>query len=196
MWLQSWFSTTFFDKGRVFLDGKLLHDWSADALSGVEPEALKPGTAHVLMVEIQSEGTLAGLRGGCWLWFVPNPQARLDLSGEWMASREMLRYDAPTQLPGDYKAFAMRRTITVPTRQSGKNAVLSVDGTGPLLGVLINGNWVRRHHHMIGQRWNLNVTPWVKFGEANEIELVCNGSVGQGKVNAISLDFYEPGVYP
>ncbi len=84
----------------------------------------------------------------------------------------------------------------VPAQYSGKAAVLNVDGTGPLLGVLINGHWGRRFHHMIGPRWNLNLTPWMKFGEANEIELVCNGHVGQGKVNALSLDFHEPGVFP
>lgn len=196
LWLQSFFNTTLLDKGRIFLDGKLVHDWSADALQGVEFESLRPGTSHVLAVEIQSESTLAGPRGYCWLCFQPNPAASLDLAGDWTASREMLRYDDKVKLPGDYKAFALRRSIAVPAGHAGKNAVLNVDATGPLLGVLINGHWVRRFHHMIGPRWSLNLTPWVKCGGDNEIEIVCNGNVGQGKVNAVSLDFYEPGVYP
>jgi len=99
-------------------------------------------------------------------------------------------------LPVAVQAAPLRRTVSVPASHAGKNAVLNVDATGPLLGVLINGHWMRRFHHMIGPRWSLNLTPWLRFGANNDIELVCNGGPGQGKLNAVSLDFYEPGAYP
>ena len=196
LWLQSFFNTTFLDRGRVFLDGELIRDWSADALQGVEPPSLRPGSSHVLAVEIQGESQLRGSRGACWLWYRPDPDTRVDLSGEWSASTELLRYDTPLRLPGDFNAFAFRRTVPIPAEHAGKNVVLNVDATGPLLGVLINGHWVRRFHHMIGSRWDLDLTPWVRFDGQNEIELVCNGRPERGHVNAVSLDLYEAEVYP
>ncbi len=47
-----------------------------------------------------------------------------------------------------------------------------MEGAPTLVSVLINGKLVHRHHHMVGARWSLNLTPFVRFGAENEIQLV------------------------
>jgi len=55
---------------------------------------------------------------------------------------------------------------------------------------------MRRHHHAIGPRTDLNITPWVRFGAENEVVLVWGNGPGNGKVMSVALNFYEKGVYP
>ena len=55
---------------------------------------------------------------------------------------------------------------------------------------MINGRLVRRLHHEVGTVTSLNVTPWVKFGQENEIHIV-RGSPGKGAIKGISLDFHD-----
>jgi len=41
-------------------------------------------------------------------------------------------------------------------------------------------------------------SPWIRFGQDNELELEIVRSVGKGKANIekLSLDFYKPADYP
>jgi len=197
VWVQSFFSTTFVDKGRIFLDGVMVKDWSADGLAGTAfPDVLKPGTRHVLGVEVQGTGTLSGSRGACWLAYLPHPQATLDLGGEWIPSQDGLHDDATIHLPGHWNALMARCTVAVDARFKRLNAVLNAETQGNIVGVIINGHLVRRHHHMIGSVWSLNLTPWIRFGAKNQFELVAWGGVSQGSVQSVRLDFYDPHVYP
>jgi hypothetical protein len=56
--------------------------------------------------------------------------------------------------------------------------------------VMVNGRLIRRLHHEVGTITSLNVTPWIKFGQENEIHIV-RGSPGKGIIKRISLDFFE-----
>ena len=108
----------------------------------------------------------------------------------------MLRYDQKSVLPGSYKAFGLRRELVIPANLAGKNVLLNVETTGGLTGALVNGTWVRRFHHHIGTRFDLNITPWVKFGQKNEIELVGMGGISAGNVQSVNLGFHDPKAYP
>ena len=197
LWLQSFFNTTFMDKGRIWLDGNLISNWSPNGLVDANPKGtLQPGTSHTLAVEIESQGSLAGSRGTAWLWFWPKPASSLDLAGDWVPSSDVLFDKAPIKLPGPYSARTLRRDIEVPASEAGKNVVLRADVTGALAGVLVNGHWVRRLHHIIGTRFDLNVTPWVRFGQNNTIELVSMNEPTQGQVKTVRLDFHQPENYP
>ena len=90
----------------------------------------------------------------------------------------------------------LRRSVTVPANLRGKNAVLSVDGSQELVSVLINGTSLRRHHHKLGERWSLNLTPWVRFGAENEIQIVTWEKPASGEVREVSLGFFDPKFYP
>jgi len=43
------------------------------------------------------------------------------------------------------------------------------DGSG---GVIVNGHYLRRHHHRFGDVTDIDITPWLRFGKENEIILV------------------------
>ncbi|MEI8197290.1 MAG: beta-galactosidase trimerization domain-containing protein, partial [Phycisphaerae bacterium] len=199
LWLTAWVRPEFMDKGRIWLDGKMLSDWSPNGLVNAHADtgvALKAGSTHTLAVEISGQGALVGSRGNVWLWCWPKPLSSLDLAGSWSPSADALHYTEPIQLPGSCPTFTLRRTVMVPPAQSAHNVVINVEGDGPLHGVIINGHWVRRFHHLIGKRFQLNVTPWVRFGEDNEIELVVlkqDGIPGESypvKITKLSLDFH------
>ncbi len=194
LWLVSWLGPTFADKGRIWLDGKLILDQGSEGLLDFKPEGgFKPGSEHTIAVEIEAKGSLAGAKGATWLWFWPTPESQIDLAGLWSPSEDVLRYGSPISLPGKYDCLTLRRSINIPSEKSGKQVVLDVTGTP--LGVVINGKWVSRFWQKIGPRFHLNITPWIKFGEENEVELV-NSAAGRGNVEKVSLNFYEAGVYP
>ena len=197
LWLQSWVDTTFVDQGRVYLDGKMVRDFKGDGLTGDNLSgALTPGSTHVLAVEIKSNQPMAGARGHAWLTWWPAPQATLDLSGPWIPSRDGLREEAPIPLPGPWDTMLARRTIRIPAAQYGRNVMLAVTQEGRVTGVIVNGSYLRRHHHAIGPRTDLNVTPWVRFGEDNEIVLVSGNAPSTGRVDSVALHFFDKGVYP
>ena len=197
LWLQSWSGATFMDGGRVWVDGDLVKDWNRDGIAGNDLGGrFKPGSTHWMTVEASGAGSLVGSRGTAWLAWKPAASRSLDLGGDWVASRDMLRYGPAIQLPGDYHAQSLKRTVVVPASFAGSNIVFSTTAPNPMMGVLVNGRWVRRHEHMIGDRWSLNVTPWIKPGIENTLEMVAPSGPGWGRVSAIALEAYPVGVYP
>ncbi|CAN5421974.1 hypothetical protein BH11ARM2_BH11ARM2_31790 [soil metagenome] len=191
LWVQSWVSTTFLDKGRVFLDGKPLRDLDGNGLPGIAPESLKPGTEHVLALEIVGEGQLRGVRGNAWLTYVPEPEARIDLAGTWIPSPDPLHDDPPIPLPGAWKTLMARRAVTVGSEHKEKVATIRIVGNPMVLGVIVNGSYVRRHHHGIGRRTLLNITPWIRFGQTNEICLVSWDGPSEGVIESVELQFFD-----
>jgi len=196
LWIQSWTGTTFVDRGRVYVDGRVIRDFDPDGVRGnVLDGALKPGSTHVIAMEIEGIGVLNGIRANAWLSHLPDAQANLDLSGEWIPSRDVLHEDAPIQLPGPWDTQMARRTIHVDDAQKKRNVHIEIIAEGPIVGVIINGSYVRRHHHGIGERTILNVTRWIKFGQENEITVVRWWEPGKATIKAVKLRFYDKGVY-
>jgi hypothetical protein len=197
LWVQSWASDTFLDTGRVYLDGRPLGPALRGGIAGSDVEGeLRAGTTHLLAAEVSGpEKMPRGARGPAWIAYHPRPAARSDLSGRWEISSDALRYAAPVTLPGPLAGKAARRSVTIDSRHAGQNVVLhAVADNYPLAGVLINGRFVLRFRHNIGTEINLNVTPWVRFGQANELILVGNG--GNGWLREVSLEFHAPASYP
>ena len=192
LWLTSWTGSSFVDRGRVLLDGREIKGDNDGAAIAEGLPSLTPGSSHQLAVDIHSRGVLAGLRGQCWLSFERPAQTAISLAGRWVPSADGLRSGEPIQLPGDYSAQFLRRTVAIDAALLGKEAVLTVEGDRSLVGVLVNGTLVRRHHHLIGERWSLAITPFVHCGGENEIELVRWGGSGSGRVREVTLGFSDP----
>lgn len=128
-----------------------------------------------LSVKGDENPSVHGFRGPAYLFYRPNRATLLDLSGTWQA------YATPDDpaprevaLPGKVSKCAMlRRTFSLPSPPAGRRVRLtfasgSHDWSG---GVIVNGRYMRRHHHGFGSRTDMDVTPWLKAGE-NEIILV------------------------
>ena len=192
--IQCWNGITFVDTARVFLDGKLIPN-SSDGLTDNDLDgALKAGTTHVLAVDVSGgKSELVGARGPAWISYHPEPASRLDLSGAWDISTDYLHY-APGHLPGVFKGTAARRTVRIDAPKTPQNVVVHALGDGRFLrGLIINGRFVTAFHHWLSPDENLNITPWVKFGEDNELILLGGGN---GTVKEVSLEFHDKGSYP
>lgn len=197
LWIQGEKEPTFIDRARIWLDGKLLRDWTSAGVTGeMAGGAFEPGSKHTLAMEITGNGTLNGTRGTAWLWHRPLPVASLDLSGEWKASNDLLRFDTVTALPGTYNAFSLRKIVEIPTDKRGLNAVLTVDADEGIAGIVFNGKFLARISGSTNERFDFNVTPWVKYGQANDIELLHSRGPGKGSIKAVSIDYYNPASYP
>jgi hypothetical protein len=193
LWLQAGEEPTFMDEGRVWIDGRLVRDWSPKGLGDVAPPGgFRPGERYVVTIEIRGRGVLAGARANVWLWHWPEPAATLDLAGSWESSQDMLRYEKPVTLPGSCDAFGLRRAVLIPASQRDRQVYVDAITESRIVGVLINGRWVRRFYHGVDEHLNLNVTPWVKFGEVNDIQMVSIWSgPSRGTIRSVRLEFHE-----
>jgi hypothetical protein len=187
LWLRSWFSFTMVGKCRYWLDGKEVT--RGDGRDGLICELdAAVGRTHLIAVEVNGEGTVCGPRGDAWLAFVPEPQERLDLLGTWQGSPDFLRTGPEVVLPGAVNGQRLlRRLVTVPSGWAGKQIWIHLDHGGGFNEFLINGHYVRRHHHGLGPTTDLNITPWLQVGQVNRIEVV---GPGDGRVLAIDLRTY------
>ncbi|HEX5324024.1 MAG TPA: beta-galactosidase trimerization domain-containing protein, partial [Capsulimonadaceae bacterium] len=197
-WLQSWFGQTFMDKGRIWLDGALVKDWGPEGIAGDDLGGkLKAGTTHMVTVEIEGKTSLVGSRGTCWLAWKPVPLESVDLAGDWVPTSDFFHDGPSIHLPGSYdNVFGLRRTVRIPASYAGKNIVFTTYAPNPMVALVVNGHYVRRQHHMFGDYWSLNITPWAKAGANNEIEMVCWDGPGKGEVRSITLEAYTRNYYP
>jgi hypothetical protein len=185
LWLCTSGGIAFRTLGTPYLDGKPIFDGpKSDGFSEINPQGiLKPGTDHVLALDI-NEGVckLGGTVTGAWLWRWPQPSNTLDLAGTWAASVDGLTFNTQATLPGTINGRAFRWSGTIPASESG---------------FIVNGRLVAPRGAV---RWTihhfqLDVTPWIRFGQTNQIVLT-NERTEPTKVEKINLSFFPAGTYP
>ena len=118
----------------MYLDGKQFRDFNPDGIAGDELDgALKPGSAHLLAVEIEGATSLcaaAAAVAGCRICLRRASHAGLG-AGLWAKpTTDALRYTQPVQLPGKCIAQLARRTVKVDAEHAKQNAVLFVRAEG------------------------------------------------------------------
>lgn len=146
---------------RVFLDGLPLGDIPSDrGFSLVPLQGLAAGSSHELRLELTTspEGRFTGTRGATFLTFVPSPKRKVALGG-WKGEGRFL------ELAAGLEPFGLA---------DGERVVFHQDGARGVEGVIVNGKYVRRHHHLFGDVVNLDVTAFLKPG-LNEFVLVTRG---------------------
>jgi hypothetical protein len=180
--------------GRVFLDGKL--QTNGIEKGGDLTDALKAGGEHVLAYEVWGDQTVFGPIGMAWIAFRPTPAFHQDLSGDWDVSPDVLTHTMMS-LPGKWDGSTARRLVDIPGDQAGRNVVVRVvssPGAVPFAGVIVNGHFVTHVMRNIELQFNLNVTPYIKFGQKNEIVLA--GGRNTATLSEIALDYYDKNAYP
>ncbi|MCM8542689.1 MAG: beta-galactosidase trimerization domain-containing protein [Lentisphaeraceae bacterium] len=203
LWVKGWNHWDYSGKGRVWLDGKLISDWGRNnGVTDYNPsETFKRGTTHVLVVEIKGEGGLIGPRGNVYIYNWPKPDTIIDLAGDWKLSEDVLRYDKSVKIPGKCKALSLKRKVVVPEAYSKKNIMIDVKASGPVVGIITNGHYIRRLHHIIDDHFQFNITPYINFGASNEIEVIVRRESGDFiphdiDIKKISLNIHDPKMYP
>lgn len=124
----------------------------------------------------------------------------IELSGDWLQSSDGIQYKTKVQFPGQFEGKSWRKSVVIPDSINNKKVVLRLNRTGQIFGVLINGFQIRsiyRPHHQFGSIIDTNITPWIKPGEENEIQLVTpDGITANGAVSEISLEVFSETQYP
>ena len=201
LWLQNWWGNVLHGRIRVWLDGKEIKafDTGPAAVPGLNLTAsLEPGSSHLLAVEVRASSQAAGPAGHTWLTFLPHAQHTQDLAGEWRMTGDGLTWaDMPARLPGRWEGLMGRRTVAIPRDQAGRNILLRIetDLGSAITGAIVNGHYVMRHHHDIGTRTHLNISPWLRPGGENELILVRRGA-GTTRVHSVVLEYFDRDVYP
>ena len=151
------------DEGlRVFLDGRPFDDRLRDGgFNLAEMPKLEAGSSHELRFELTTspEARFTGTRGATFLSFFPKPKRVFRIAEAWKGEGQFL------DLSTDLKDFRLAK---------GERALLHLEGPGGIDGVIANGKYVRRHHHLYGTVENFDVTAFLKPGR-NEFTLVTRG---------------------
>jgi len=186
LWQKAWFSWTVSGQARYWLDGREVT--SGDGRDGlIVATGLEAGSTHTLAVEVRGEGQVCGVRGNTWLAFTRSPKRVRDLSGEWVTSKDYLTPASDVKLPGAINAKLLSRQVDVPADLSGRQTYLRLKTSHGVTGCLVNGRYVRRHHHALGDTTFLNITPWLVPGASNRLEILAGGS---SEIKEIALWVY------
>ena len=104
----------------------------------------------------------------------------LSLNGTWDFKFSTKSHWSDIQVPGEVamqgyaiehdKPFFYRKKLVVPSNYEGKRIVLRFDGVYSQAKLSINGKYVREHRGGF-TRWETDVTPWIRVGKKNTIEL-------------------------
>ncbi len=191
----------FVEGGRITVDGQPVRAASGpqffrdgiylDPANGV----LQPGTSHVLAVEIQSTRSLAGPQGNAWLYYLPDPQERENLSGTWRRYTDPLHAAGLVQLPGPFQGQYASRSVTIDRRHARQNVMIYVHGSR-VRGVMVNGKLILHGARVVNPIVSINITPYVDFGRENLIELVVAGDPKPNPINVVELRYYNKDAYP
>lgn len=137
----------------------LLQKTGATESSGI----LSPESSFLIPCEVEGVGSPSISLNGDW-------QFRYEPKGKWNT----------VKVPGELamqgyaiehdKPYLYRKSFTLPADYKGKRVILRFDGVYSYARLLVNGKEVREHHGGF-TRWETDVTPFVRSGKKNEIEL-------------------------
>ena len=182
---------------QVFLDGQSIARPGRDGVAHL-PLDVRPGQTFQLKIEARNnpDERFRGIKGICFLSYMPNPSRTIDLSGSWQARTEV-NSPVPTSIsvPAErLSAACFTRTFSLDEKllNQADSIYVFIEGDPRFDGVIVNGQYVRRHHHRIGQQTYLNITKWLKSGE-NEITVIVDNKDGaiDGWVKTIELRLFE-----
>lgn len=194
--ISSWYKQLTMAAGsklRVWLDGKQIGG-NLPANNGLVnyPISLKPQSTHTLALQIiGGKSSWLGLKGSCFIWRIPKADKELELSGKWCTAKDVLTTGKTVTLPGRAMTLMFRRAIKIPKNLAGCKVYLSIKSSDQLIGCNINQHYIRRHHHCVGGITYLNISPWIKFGATNEIDLIRWRTSGYMRVDSVKLYFYN-----
>ena len=174
----------FYDRSAIYMDGRLV----------TTDYTLSAGSDHVIAVEVQGKRMLLGANGCAWMTYHPDPVARQNLAGQWEMSSDAMNWHGTTALPGPVTAETkVLRTVVRFDASKGKTVVFhAMQKSNELRGIFINGQYLSPQRE--SSEVNINITPWVREGQDNEIILLKGGS--KETVFEPSLEFHTKGTYP
>lgn len=146
----------------LIVGGYLLAGMAEASASGVI-KPLQQEASYPVMQEITAVKQPSMLLSGAWQ-FRYSPESKwttIQVPGEVAMQGYAIEHDKP---------FMYRKSFTVPADYAGKRVVLRFDGVYSHARLSVNGTFVREHHGGF-TRWETDVTPYIRTGKKNEIQL-------------------------
>jgi hypothetical protein len=168
----NWSGPHYLGKARMYLNGQLLQDWTTGGYNEyVITQAVNKGR-NVVAFQFQGGPQYVGIQGNVFLYHRAPALRALDLAARW-EGRDAQGRPAGIVLPGKGAVNAPTRAVLIPQEWRGKYRVrLCLEGQREsILGAWVNGQLVRRHHHGLGSRCDIDITAALKFGEENTLTL-------------------------
>jgi len=133
----------------------------------------------------------AGTPAPIFISYRPDPAARQPILGRWSYAPDRLTYGPASSLPLTAPAAGSLRTIVkIDASQSARNVMVHVEAG--VDGLIVNGHWAAGFGN-IYRHVDLNVTPWVRFGQDNELIAVVHEKT---TIPEAWLEFFDQGVFP
>ncbi len=176
---------------RRYMDGKPFGGQIVrDELGGI----LTAGSQHVLTTEIWGAAPPLGTVTPAWISYLPDP-GTAQMLNTWSFAADYLTYDKDLR-PLPYQApdrGALRCIVDVDPKLAGKTVMLHVvTSNAGIEALIVNGHFFAGY----GNIYNFidaNVTPFVRFGQKNEIIAIVGGKT---ILQQVRLGFYDKGIYP
>jgi hypothetical protein len=178
----AWSGPQYRDKARLYLNGKMMHDFSDGSNFNYQDylvtRQLQPGK-NVVAFEFAGSEKNIGIVGNVFLYHRVPGERSLNLAGRWDGV-DAGGKDVSYTIPGTGSVFAPSRTVAIPLEWQGKYRVrLWLEGSKySVLGAMVNGTMVRRHHHPLSTRCDIDITDQIKFGQDNTLTLIPQDSAG------------------
>ncbi|HEY3396418.1 MAG TPA: beta-galactosidase trimerization domain-containing protein [Armatimonadota bacterium] len=167
-------------KGEVYLNGKQVGTSETPGDLDVSQALRFPG-ANVLVILANNNG----FAGDPSLMRQPAPEETLPLDGEWTVRLGEDTGTGPAQLPGSFTGLYASREIVVPASWKGSHVFLNAKSNYARMAVN-----ERVFFYNSPTSYYMDITPWVKFGEPNQILLQpgeFSSGFKPGKVTVTSL---------
>jgi len=175
--LYSWNTPIVYDKGDFFVNGTQVASYAARGWSQTYnydiTAQVHPGE-NVLALQVTGGMQFGGIGGAIWIEAWAPLTEPMDLSGQWQAVKgdQVTRVDAT--VPGSTTGKYLTREIQIPIDWKGKSVFLEWSSMSQWVSaVVVNGKPIcyNPSTHPFGLWSRVNITPYLKAGETNTIEL-------------------------
>ncbi len=180
-----------FDAGRFFVNGVPVAAYTAkggtQSLNYDVTSKLHPGE-NVLAVTVSGGAQFAGLGGAIWLEAWQPLEEAIDLNSGWkLVPREGAD---PVEAPSPIRAKGRHlvRDFDAPAKWKGQTVYLELSSNDQWIRhILINGKPINynSYAHPFGLWSRINLTPYLKPGEVNKLQLVSAGNGAIMQLNSI-----------
>ncbi|MFZ2657111.1 MAG: hypothetical protein WAX69_19410 [Victivallales bacterium] len=168
----AWVGKQYIGEARLSFNGTMLSDFSQPEYQEFDVTKLLNEGENVIAYEFKGGTVPQGFLGQVYLYHEKPAASSLLLGGRWDGVTADGKPAAIT-FPGKGTIKWPTRKVLIPKEWEGNYQVrLRIEGEkSSVLGAWVNGKMIRRFHHGLGGKCDIDITNALRFGRENEIVL-------------------------
>jgi len=193
----AWSGRHYLGAVRLTLNGVLLHDAPGGSYNEFDVTKLLADGENVVGFEFKGGQPVQGFAGNVYLYHRAAPEKSVSLAGVWDATDAAGRPTTLT-LPGTGSVNRPTSRVLIPKEWEGRYQVrLTLEGRREsILGAHVNGRLMRRHHHGLGERCDIDITGALRFGTENTLILAPQGEPQAGRTSEWNIRILLLDLFP